>query len=45
MGKGMGGGLPIGAFTSSKKHMKLFEKNPDMENSLLDVLLLSFLII
>ena len=28
MGKGMGGGLPIGAFTSSKKHMKLFEKNP-----------------
>jgi len=28
MGKGMGGGLPIGAFTSSKKNMKLFEKNP-----------------
>jgi acetylornithine/succinyldiaminopimelate/putrescine aminotransferase len=28
MGKGMGGGLPIGAFTSSKKYMKLFEKNP-----------------
>ena len=24
----MGGGLPIGAFTSSKKYMKLFEKKP-----------------
>ena len=28
MGKGMGGGLPIGAFTSKKIYMKLFEKNP-----------------
>lgn len=28
LGKGMGGGLPIGAFTSSKKYMKLFEKKP-----------------
>tara|TARA_B110000003_G_scaffold90790_1_gene92921 strand:- start:873 stop:2060 length:1188 start_codon:yes stop_codon:yes gene_type:complete len=28
LGKGMGGGLPIGAFTSSKKHMRLFEKKP-----------------
>jgi len=28
MGKGMGGGLPIGAFTSQKKFMKLFERNP-----------------
>jgi len=28
MGKGMGGGLPMGAFSSSKKLMKLFERNP-----------------
>ena len=28
MGKGMGGGLPIGAFSSSKKFMKLFEIKP-----------------
>jgi len=28
LGKGMGGGLPIGAFTSSKKNMRLFEKKP-----------------
>ena len=28
MGKGMGGGLPIGGFCSSKKLMKLFEKDP-----------------
>jgi len=28
IGKGMGGGLPIGAFTSSKRNMKVFEKNP-----------------
>ena len=32
MGKGMGGGLPIGAFTSSKKQMKLFEKNPRLRH-------------
>tara|TARA_Y100001970_G_scaffold8326_1_gene9699 strand:+ start:28025 stop:29212 length:1188 start_codon:yes stop_codon:yes gene_type:complete len=30
MGKGMGGGLPIGAFSSSKKHMSLFQKNPKL---------------
>jgi len=30
MGKGMGGGLPIGAFTSSKKNMRFFEKNPSL---------------
>jgi acetylornithine/N-succinyldiaminopimelate aminotransferase len=30
MGKGMGGGLPIGAFCSSKKNMKLLEVNPKL---------------
>ena len=30
MGKGMGGGLPIGAFSSYKKYMKVFEKNPKL---------------
>ena len=30
MGKGMGGGLPIGAFCSSKKNMKLLEINPKL---------------
>jgi len=28
MGKGMGGGLPVGAFTSSRKIMKCFENKP-----------------
>lgn len=28
MGKGMGGGLPIGAFTASKGHMALLKDNP-----------------
>lgn len=28
MGKGMGGGLPIGAFTSSKENMALLKENP-----------------
>lgn len=28
MGKGMGGGLPIGAFTASHKHMALLKDNP-----------------
>lgn len=28
MGKGMGGGLPIGAFTASKEHMALLKDNP-----------------
>ncbi len=27
-GKGLGGGLPIGAFTASKEHMKLLTDNP-----------------
>ena len=27
-GKGLGGGLPIGAFTASKKHMSLLQDNP-----------------
>lgn len=30
MGKGMGGGLPIGAFSSSKKIMSLLENNPKL---------------
>ena len=30
MGKGMGGGLPIGAFCSSKKMMRLLENNPKL---------------
>lgn len=30
MGKGMGGGMPIGAFTASKKLMKLFQYNPKL---------------
>ncbi|MGO4913578.1 aspartate aminotransferase family protein [Leeuwenhoekiella sp. W20_SRS_FM14] len=30
MGKGMGGGMPIGAFTASKKHMQLLSDNPKM---------------
>ncbi|WP_336127034.1 aspartate aminotransferase family protein [Mesoflavibacter sp. CH_XMU1422-2] len=29
-GKGLGGGLPIGAFTASKKHMSLLKDNPKM---------------
>jgi len=28
IGKGMGGGLPIGAFTASKEHMSLLKDNP-----------------
>ena len=27
-GKGLGGGLPVGAFTASKKHMELLTENP-----------------
>ena len=30
MGKGMGGGLPIGAFTASKVHMDLLQDNPKL---------------
>ncbi|MAM29265.1 MAG: aspartate aminotransferase family protein [Flavobacteriaceae bacterium] len=30
MGKGMGGGLPIGAFTASRKHMELLSNNPKL---------------
>ena len=30
MGKGMGGGMPIGAFTASKKHMDLLQDNPKL---------------
>lgn len=30
MGKGMGGGMPIGAFTASKGLMKLFQYNPKL---------------
>lgn len=30
MGKGMGGGLPIGAFTASQKHMALLKENPKL---------------
>ena len=30
MGKGMGGGLPIGAFCSSKKYMRQLETNPKL---------------
>jgi len=30
MGKGMGGGLPIGAFTASKEHMALLKDNPKL---------------
>ena len=29
-GKGLGGGLPIGAFIASKKHMSLLQDNPKM---------------
>ncbi len=30
MGKGMGGGMPIGAFTASRNHMQLLSDNPKM---------------
>ena len=30
MGKGMGGGMPIGAFTASTTHMRLLSDNPKM---------------
>lgn len=30
MGKGMGGGMPIGAFTASTSHMRLLSDNPKM---------------
>lgn len=30
MGKGMGGGMPIGAFTASNKHMQLLSDNPKL---------------
>jgi|TARA_R110002020_G_scaffold396281_4_gene606429 acetylornithine aminotransferase len=30
MGKGMGGGLPIGAFTASRIHMELLSNNPKL---------------
>lgn len=30
MGKGMGGGLPIGAFSSSSEHMKLLSEHPKL---------------
>ncbi|MBD0833262.1 aspartate aminotransferase family protein [Aestuariibaculum sediminum] len=30
MGKGLGGGMPIGAFTSSTKHMDLLMENPKL---------------
>jgi acetylornithine aminotransferase len=30
MGKGMGGGLPIGAFTASREHMALFRDHPKL---------------
>tara|TARA_R100000306_G_scaffold577_6_gene1376 strand:+ start:12811 stop:13995 length:1185 start_codon:yes stop_codon:yes gene_type:complete len=30
MGKGMGGGLPIGAFTASQEHMSLLKDNPKL---------------
>ena len=30
MGKGMGGGLPVGAFTASKKLMDLLQDNPKL---------------
>lgn len=30
MGKGMGGGLPIGAFTASREHMVLLSDNPKL---------------
>ena len=29
-GKGLGGGMPIGAFTASKKHMQLLSENPKL---------------
>lgn len=29
-GKGMGGGLPIGAFTASKERMSLLNTNPEL---------------
>jgi len=28
MGKGLGGGMPVGAFTASSKHMNLLSDNP-----------------
>lgn len=30
MGKGMGGGLPIGALTASQEHMAMFKENPKL---------------
>lgn len=30
MGKGLGGGMPIGAFTASSKHMDLLQNNPKL---------------
>lgn len=30
MGKGMGGGLPVGAFTASHEHMRLLSDNPKL---------------
>jgi len=30
MGKGMGGGMPIGAFTASYEHMQLLSDNPKL---------------
>ena len=30
MGKGMGGGMPIGAFTASREHMSLLKDNPKL---------------
>ena len=30
MGKGMGGGMPVGAFTASAKHMKLLSHDPKL---------------
>lgn len=30
MGKGLGGGLPIGAFSASSKHMELLKENPKL---------------
>ncbi|AEW85165.1 aspartate aminotransferase family protein [Flavobacterium columnare NBRC 100251 = ATCC 23463] len=30
MGKGMGGGMPVGAFTANEKHMDLLSQNPKL---------------
>ncbi len=30
MGKGMGGGMPVGAFTASSEHMKLLQNHPKL---------------